>query len=94
MNRLILLILTILTLNGCAVITWSHPTKGYGKISTLRDPKGSNEFIREYNECGKIAEQYVNSLDNVSDPCLTDRERTKCMKNKYGWKIKDKYTDN
>ena len=92
MSKLIFLILVALTLNGCAVITWNHPTKGHGKISTMRDPKGSNEFIRDYDNCGKIADQYVNSLDKVTDPCLADRERTKCMKNKYGWKLIDKYT--
>lgn len=92
MSKLILLILVTLTLNGCAVITWNHPTKGHGKISTMRDPKGSNEFIQDYRECGRIADQYVNSLDKVNDPCLADRERTKCMKNKYGWKIKDKHS--
>ena len=92
MSKLIFLILVALTLNGCAVITWNHPTKGYGKISTMRDPNGSSEFIRDYDDCGKIADQYVNSLDKVTGPCLADRERTKCMKKKYGWKIKDKYT--
>ena len=92
MSKLIFLISIVLTLNGCAVITWKHSTKGYGEISTMRDPKGSNEFIRDYDDCGKIADQYVNSLDKVTDPCLADRQRTKCMKNKYGWRIENKYT--
>ena len=94
MRKLIFLILfAALTLNGCAVITWNHPTKGHGKISTMRDPKGSNEFIRDYDDCKKIAAQYVNSMDKVTDPCLADREHTKCMKNKYGWKLEDTYID-
>ena len=92
MSKQIFLISIVLTLNGWAVSTLKHSTKGHGKISTMRDPKGSNEFIRDYNDCGKIADQYVKSLDKVTDPCLADRERTKCMKNKYGWKIEDKYT--
>ena len=94
MNKLILPILVALVLSGCAVVAWNHPTKGDGKISTLRDPRGSTEFIRDYHDCGEIADQHVNSLDKVDDPCLADRERTKCMKNKYGWKIKDKHTVN
>ena len=110
MNKQIFLILIALTLNGCAAVKWSHPTKGYGNISTMFNPKGSNEFIRDYKDCGEIADQQVKgkeaknkktrlaiekktgefSLGEVPDPCLSDRIRTKCMKDKYGWKIKNK----
>ena len=113
MNKQILLILIALTLNGCAAIKWDHPTKGHGNISTMFNPKGSNEFIRDYKDCGKIADRQVReeeaekkkarlaenkktgeySLGKVSDPCLSDRIRIKCMKDKYGWKIKNKLTD-
>ena len=59
MNKQVFLILIALTLNGCAVIKWKHPTKGYGNISAMSNPKGSNEFIREYKDCGKIADRQV-----------------------------------
>ena len=110
MNKQIFLILIALTLNGCVAIKWNHPTKGYGNISTMFNPKGSNEFIRDYKDCGKIADRQVRVkeakkkkarlaenkktgtyiLGKVSDPCLSDRLRIKCMKDKYGWKIKNK----
>ena len=113
MNKQILLILIALTLNGCVAIKWNHPTKGYGNISTMFNPKGSNEFIRDYKDCGKIADRQVKeedaekkrarlaenkktgayALGKVSDPCLSDRLRIKCMKDKYGWKIKNKHAD-
>mgnify|MGYP001244754332 CR=1 FL=1 len=92
MSKKIFLTLIMVALTGCTTIIWKHPIKGDGKISTMRSPKGSDSFIRDYDICGKIADQYVNNLDKVSDPCLADRERIKCMKNKYGWKIKNKYT--
>ena len=113
MNKQIFLILIALTLNGCVAIKWNHPTKGYGNISTMFNPKGSNEFIRDYKDCGKIADRQVRveeaekkkarlaenkktgayALGKVSDPCLSDRLRIKCMKDKYGWKIKNKHAD-
>ena len=93
MNKQIFLILIVLTLNGCATVKWNHSTKGYGNISTMRDPQGSKEFIRDYDDCGKIADQYANSLGTNTNPCLSDRKRIKCMKDKYGWKIENKYTD-
>ena len=113
MNKQIFLILIALTLNGCVAIKWDHPTKGYGNISTMFNPKGSNEFIRDYKDCGKIADRQVReeeaekkkarlaenkrtgayALGKVSDPCLSDRLRIKCMKDKYGWKIKNKHAD-
>tara|TARA_B110000240_G_scaffold125008_1_gene139319 strand:- start:601 stop:951 length:351 start_codon:yes stop_codon:yes gene_type:complete len=115
MNKQILLILIALALNGCVAIKWNHPTKGYGNISTMFNPKGSNEFIRDYKDCGKIADRqvkeeeaekkkarlakekrtgaYLRHLGKVSDPCLSDRLRIKCMKDKYGWKIKNKHAD-
>jgi hypothetical protein len=115
MSNQIFLILIALTLNGCVAIKWNHPTKGYGKISTMFAPKGSNEFIRDYKDCGKIADRqvkeeeaekkkarlakekrtgaYLRHLGKVSDPCLSDRLRIKCMKDKYGWKIKSKHAD-
>jgi len=113
MNKQIFLILIALTLNGCVAIKWNHPTKGYGNISTMFNPKGSNEFIRDYKDCGKIADRQVRveeaekkkarlaenkktgafTLGKVSDPCLSDRLRIKCMKDKYGWKIKNKHAD-
>jgi hypothetical protein len=115
MNKQIFLILIALTLNGCVAIKWNHPTKGYGNISTMFNPKGSNEFIRDYKDCGKIADRqvkeeeaekkkarlakekrtgaYLRHLGKVSDPCLSDRLRIKCMKDKYGWKIKNKPAD-
>jgi hypothetical protein len=88
MNKQIFLILIVLTLNGCAAIKWTHPTKGYGNISTMFDPKGSNEFIRDYDDCQKGADQFMSGLGKAMNPCLSDRHRTKCMKEKYGWKIK------
>ena len=113
MNKQILLILIALALNGCVAIKWNHPTKGYGNIKTMFNPKGSNEFIRDYKDCGKIADRQVKeeeaekkrarlakgkktgdySLGKVSDPCISDRLRIKCMKDKYGWKIKNKQAD-
>ena len=113
MNKQIFLILIALTLNGCVAIKWNHPTKGYGNISTMFNPKGSNEFIRDYKDCGKIADRQVReeeaekkkarlaenkktgayAVGKVSDPCLSDRLRIKCMKDKYGWKIKNKHAD-
>ena len=93
MNKQILLILIALTLNGCVAIKWNHPTKGYGNISTMFNPKGSNEFIRDYKDCGKIADRQENASGKVIDPCLSDRMRIKCMKDKYGWKIKNKHAD-
>ena len=113
MNKQILLILIALTLNGCVAIKWNHPTKGYGNISTMFNPRGSNEFISDYKDCGKIADWQVKekeakkkkarlakakktgeySLGKVSDPCLSDRLRIKCMKDKYGWKVKSKFAD-
>tara|TARA_Y100001936_G_scaffold206962_1_gene211669 strand:+ start:1726 stop:2010 length:285 start_codon:yes stop_codon:yes gene_type:complete len=92
MSKKIILILIMIALNGCATIIWTHPTKGDGKTHTMRSPKGSASFIRDYDSCEKIADQYVNNLNKVSDPCLTDRELIKCMKVKYGWKIKNKFT--
>ena len=102
MHKQIFLILIALTLNGCAVIKWKHPTKGHGNISTMFDPRGSNEFIRDYKDCGKIGDRQAKeqeakkkkawlaqekktgeySLGNVNDPCLSDRIRIKCMKDK------------
>ena len=113
MNKHIFLILIAITLNGCAAIKWSHPTKGYGNISTMFSPKGSNEFIRDYKDCGKIADRQTKeeeakkkkarlakekitgayTVGKVADPCLSDRKRIKCMKDKYGWKIKNKHAD-
>ena len=112
MNKQIFLILIALTLNGCAVIKWNHPTQGYGNISTMFDPKGSNEFIRDYKDCGKIADRQAKekktkqkkarlakekitgaySVGKVSDPCLSERIRIQCMKDKYDWKIKNKHS--
>jgi len=110
MNKQVFLILIALTLNGCAAVKWSHPTKGYGNISTMFNPKGSNEFIRDYKDCGEIADRQAKekeaknkktrlaiekkigekSLGKVADPCLSDRILVRCMKDKYGWKIKNK----
>ena len=109
MNKQVFLILIALTLNGCAVIKWKHPTKGYGNISAMFNPKGSNEFIRDYKDCGKIADRQVKTekenkkkarlakgkktgaynYGKPIDPCLSDRIRIKCMKNKYGWRIEN-----
>lgn len=111
MNNQIFLILIALTLNGCVAIKWNHPTKGHGNISIMFSPKGSNEFIRDYKDCGKIADRQAKeketktkkarlakekitgeyTVGKVSDPCLSDRMRIKCMKDKYGWKIKSKH---
>ena len=107
MNKQILLILIALTLNGCVAIKWNHPTKGYGNISTMFSPRGSNEFIRDYKDCGKIADRQAKeeeaktkkaifaenkktgdyNLGKPADPCLSDRIRIKCMKDKSDWKI-------
>ena len=113
MNKQIFLILTVLILNGCTTVKWNHPTKGFGNISTMFSPRGSNEFIRDYKDCGKIADRQAKekeaktkkaifaenkktgeyNLGKPADPCLSDRIRIKCMKDKYGWKIKSKFAD-
>ncbi len=90
MSKHIFIILVTLALSGCAVVSWKHPTKGSGKISTMRDAKGSVEFVHDYHDCEKIADQPVNSLNKSNDPCLAARNHTKCMKEKYGWEIIDK----
>ena len=113
MNKQIFLILIVLILNGCTTVKWNHPTKGYGNISTMFSPRGTNEFIRDYKDCGKIADQQVKeekaknkkalfaenektgeyNLGKPADPCLSDRILIKCMKDKYGWKIRSKFAD-
>lgn len=91
MSKHILIILIALALSGCAVVTWKHPTKGYGKISTM-STKGSAEFMRDYHGCEEIVTLYANDQDKSNDPCLVAREHTRCMKEKHGWKI-DKDAD-
>jgi len=86
MNKHILIILIALALSGCAVVTWSHPTKGYGTISTLRT-KGSAEFVRDNHDCEESATRYASDLGKCNDICLVARAHTRCMKEKHGWEI-------
>ncbi len=86
MRKHILIILITLALSGCAVVAWDHPTKGYGRVSTL-STKGSAEFVRDYYDCEESARRYANDQDKCNNPCLFAREHTRCMKEKHGWKI-------
>ena len=85
-SKHILIILIALALSGCAVVTWKHPTKGYGKISTM-STKGSAEFMLDYHGCEEIAMRHAKDQDKCNDPCLVAREHTRCMKEEHGWKI-------
>ncbi len=92
MSKHILIILVVLALSGCAVVTWKHPTKGYGNISTLHT-KGSAEFVRDNHDCEESATLYANGLGKCNDPCLVAKAHTRCMIEKHGWEIEKRNTE-
>ena len=86
MSKNILIVLIILTLSGCAVVSWKHTTKGYGEVSTL-STKGSTEFMHDYQDCNEVATQNADDHEGPYNPCIAAREHTRCLKEKYGWVI-------
>ena len=72
MTRLLLL-LTILSLCGCAARDYDHPTK------TMAD------FDRDHSDCLDIATKKANQLGIATNAIWINEEMRKCLERQHGW---------
>ena len=72
MKYLFICVFLILSVGACQTM-YTHPTKG------------SQEFERDYYECGKIAKWLADDAGSPDDTLIIHKETERCLQLKFGW---------